>query len=484
MKCGGTILIVIGKSMSDNEITSIGIDIGTTTTQVIVSVLTIGTTSHDDAGKLVVTDREVLHRGGIHRTQLLDSETVDIDATASIIEEELAEAEVTPTDVDTGAVIITGEAARKENAELLIHRLAVESGEFVTATAGAALEAILAGRGAGTAVRATKMGKTIANVDIGGGTTNIATFEPAGVCDTRCINVGGRLVEFDGENNVTKVSKPAQDLAEEFGLEINTGESYDRDEFQQLTAAMAERIVDAMTGPPFTDRTHTLTIGSLPTESVQLDEVVFTGGVGQLVNIPIEEHKRFEYGDIGSLLAADVRERTGDLPLLQLNEDVRATVIGVGTQTTRLSGRTLMIDESLLPLRNLPVIGIRDLRDIDRGALSDRFSEAVSVAKKRYGSGEPFVLSLRSLTYQHIKEVAKAIAAAYENVDEEIPSVVLTQQNCAKALGQTLDNYLSGRPVMTIDEIEADEGDYLDIGSPLADSDTVPVVVKTLAFGK
>ncbi|WP_049995924.1 ethanolamine ammonia-lyase reactivating factor EutA [Halococcus sediminicola] len=471
--------------MSERRLTSIGIDIGTTTTQVLLSELTVGTAGHAGADKLVVTDREILHRGEIHRTRLLDAETVDIEATASIVHEELAAAGVAPSEIDTGAVIVTGETAHKDNAEPLVHRLAIDSGEFVAATAGAALEAVLAGRGAGTATRAIKTEAVIANVDIGGGTTNIAVFDATGVRDTRCIDVGGRLVEFDGEGTVAKLSEPARSLAEELGLSIDGGENQTCDDFRKLIAAMADCVLDTATGPPFADRTRTLAIGSLPTETVQLDGVVFTGGVGRLVNTPDEAADA--YGDAGSLLAAAVRDRAAALPVLQPEEDVRATVIGAGTQTMRLSGRTLAVDASLLPLRNLPVIGALDLGNICREMLFDRFDDAVATAEERHGPGEPFVLSIDDVgpvTYQRVKDVAKAIAAACGDANETgMPVVVLTRQNCAKALGQTLNSHLDGHPILTIDEVEADEGDYLDIGSPLADSDTVPVVVKTLAFG-
>ena len=481
-------MAVFKRSMSERTLTSIGIDVGTTTTQVIISKLEVGTADHKGADKLMVTDREVLHRGEIHRTRLLDAETIDVEATASIVEKELTEAGIAPANIDTGAVIVTGETAHKENAEPLVHQLAIDSGGFVAATAGAALEAILAGRGAGTASRSIEKRETIANIDIGGGTTNIAVFDSGGVRNTRCINVGGRSIKFGEENTVIKVSDPARSIAEELGLTIDRGERYEPTDFQPLIAAMAECVIDAATGPPFIERTHALAIGSLPTESVQLDGIVFTGGVGWLVNTQLEGDESTEYGDIGSLLAADIRERTSELPIVHLDEDLQATVIGVGTQTTRLSGRTLTIDESLLPLRDLPVVGTSALRDANRDVLSVRLGEAVGVAEQRHGSEEPFVLYINDigpLTYHRIKDIAAGIAAAYENGDEtETPVVVLTRQNCAKALGQTLNGRLGERSVITVDEVAADEGDYLDIGSPLVDSDTVPVVVKTLAFGR
>lgn len=473
--------------MNETTLTSIGIDVGTTTTQVIVSELSIGTSDHDGTGKLVVTDRTILHRGEIHRTRLLDTETIDVDATASIVEAELTAAGLSPAEIDTGAVIVTGETAHANNAEPLVRRLAIDSGEFVTATAGAALEAVLAGRGAGTARRASDRRAVIANVDVGGGTTNIAVFDSDGVRDTRCIDVGGRLVEFDADGVVTKRSTPAQYVASELGLELAVGEKSD-DVLRQVSASMADCVVDAVTGPPFSARTHALAIGSLPAEPVDLDGIVFTGGVGRLVNVPPERGESEEYGDIGSLLAAEIRARTAPLPVVRLDEDVQATVLGAGTQTTRLSGRTLTIEETLLPLRDLPVVEAPDLSEVERDVLTERVGDAVTAARERHGAKGAFVLSIDdvgALTYGRIKDVASAIAAVYESGDRsDGPVIVLTRQNCAKALGQILKGHLDGRSVLTVDEVSAGEGDYLDIGSPLADSDTVPVVVKTLAFGE
>ena len=68
--------------MSERRLTSIGIDIGTTTTQVLLSELTVGTAGQAGADKLVVTGREIFHRGEIHRTRLLDAERTVLDRVA------------------------------------------------------------------------------------------------------------------------------------------------------------------------------------------------------------------------------------------------------------------------------------------------------------------------------------------------------------------------------------------------------------------
>lgn len=473
--------------MSEQTLTSVGIDIGTTTTQVVVSTLEVGTAGHSGGGKLLITDRDVLYRGDIHRTPLLDARTIDASETASIVEGELVEATLTPADIDTGAVIVTGETARKRNAEQVVHRLALDSGDFVTATAGAALEAVLAGRGAGAAARAAEQGTTIANVDIGGGTTNIVVFGPDGILDTRCINIGGRLVEFDENGVIKEISKPVERLADSLELSIDASTQGEDSEGQRLVATMAECVVDAVAGPPFSDHTRSMAIGSLPSQPVELDEVSFSGGVGRLINKPSENNAEMSYSDIGSALAVAIRERLSEYRIVQLDEDVQATVIGAGTQTTQLSGRTLSIDTSLLPLRDLPVVTATALENAGSEQLTTRLKNAITIADKRYGTDEPFVLCIEtigSLTYERIDSVASAIAAAYHDVIKTAtPVLVLVHQNCAKALGQTLNTYFGGRPVLVIDEVEADEGDFIDIGSPLSNSTTVPITVKTLAFG-
>lgn len=87
------------------------------------------------------------------------------------------QAQIRPEDVKTGAVIITGETARMENAEEVLRAVSDMAGEFVVSTAGPDLESVLSGKGAGADMLSRRTGKVTANLDIGGGTSNIAVFE-------------------------------------------------------------------------------------------------------------------------------------------------------------------------------------------------------------------------------------------------------------------------------------------------------------------
>ncbi|WP_436346691.1 ethanolamine ammonia-lyase reactivating factor EutA [Natronorubrum sp. FCH18a] len=475
-------------------LTSIGVDVGTTTTHAIVSRLRVETPP-GGAASPEITDRAIVHRGTVRETPLIDSETIDVDRVAAFVDRELEAAGVTAAEIDTGAVIVTGETARRENAEPLVHRLAADAGQFVAAVAGASLEAVLAGRGSGAATRAAETGGLVANVDVGGGTTNVAIFDGAGagtdgaaVRETRCLDVGGRLVAFDDRRRVVSLSPPARTLVEALELPIATGESPTEDALNELAAAMADRIVDLCVGPPFDDLTRTLAIGSLPDESLEFDGVVFSGGVGRLVGSPPDDP--FAYGDLGGALAAALadHEVVRSWPVCEPAEDIRATVVGAGTETTTLSGRTVSLEPSTLPLRNVPVSAVPDVSECSDAALERRFEERVGRLLERHDPDEVDAVALSiddvgPLAYDRLRAVADAFVPALAALSPSLPVVVVTRQNCAKVLGQVLRRR-TDRPLIVLDELVAGDGDFLDVGEPMSGGESVPVVVKTLAFGE
>jgi ethanolamine utilization protein EutA len=497
--------------MSEGPLTSVGIDVGTTTTQVVLSRLHVASTSPGGAGKLEITDREILYRGEIHETPLLDAETIDAGGVAAIVERELERTGVSRTDIDTGAVIVTGETARRANAAALVSELALELGDFVVETAGAHLEAVLAGRGSGAAAYARRENATVANVDVGGGTTNVAVFDGDAVRETRCCRIGGRLVEFD-DGTVRAVTETIQPLLDHLDVTLTVGDDWSPNDLDRLVDAMADCLADLLVGPPYPAPLDDLTIGELPAERVDLDAVAFTGGVGSLVSNPVDATAdRNAYGDLGVALAGAIRDHDhlGDWPRLDPAEDIRATVIGAGTATTRLSGRTVGLDAGVLPLRNVPVVSVPPLPagdgavhrtgEVDSpyqedGALAARIRDHVEQGVGLYGEAadpasaedEWFFLAFEdvgALTYDRIEALAAAVVTGYDDTSEAGPILLLLAQNCGKALAQSIRRALtSARPVVVLDELSVERGTYVDVGEPITDDDTVPVVVKTLAF--
>ena len=193
--------------MSAETLLSVGIDLGTTTTQLVFSRLTVRNEgSAFSVPNYTVAAREVLRRSAVHFTPLRSERELDAEAIARIVDAEYAAAGIDRRAVQTGAVIITGETARRENARAVLEALSGYAGDFVVATAGPALESALAGRGAGAADYSQAHACTVVNLDIGGGTTNIARFTNGALTDTACLNVGGRLVKLEPDGRVTYVS--------------------------------------------------------------------------------------------------------------------------------------------------------------------------------------------------------------------------------------------------------------------------------------
>ena len=168
-------------------ILSVGIDIGTSTTQLIFSRLTIeNRASSYTVPRIDIVDKEVIYRSKIYFTPLRSATEIDAEAVKRIVREEYQAAGMTPEMLRTGAVIITGETARKENANEVLEALSDLAGDFVVATAGPDLESVLSARGAGTDALSKEKRTAIANVDIGGGTSNIAVYEKGvlrGTCE-------------------------------------------------------------------------------------------------------------------------------------------------------------------------------------------------------------------------------------------------------------------------------------------------------------
>ena len=191
----------------ENKLCSVGLDVGTSTTQMVVSELQVENRATGFAvPQLQITGRQVLYESPVYMTPLLQGELVDGLAIRAIVEGEYAKAGIRREQVDTGAVIITGETSRKENAAAVLKELSGFAGEFVVATAGPDLESSLAAKGAGAFRYSRDTGKRVLHIDIGGGTSNLALIEAGELRQTGCMNVGGRLLKCSKTGLVTYVS--------------------------------------------------------------------------------------------------------------------------------------------------------------------------------------------------------------------------------------------------------------------------------------
>ena len=444
------------------ELLSLGLDVGTTTTQLILSELTV----ENRAGafsvpELDITARKIRYKSPVHFTPMLDENRVDAESLRQLVDREYEAAGVSRQQVDTGAIIITGETSRKENARQVLNSLSDFAGEFVVATAGPHLESLLAAKGAGS-VEQSRNGPLL-HMDIGGGTSNLALLEDGKTLRTGCLNVGGRLLKFDGEGRVTYVSPVLRGLTQ-----LKPGDKAGEEEVYEVARLLTNALEMAAGLRPADDllsRLSTAEAGTPFEPAPPGTAVCFSGGVADCIR---QDHPWLQFGDLGPVLGRCIRESLfrGKYSLGQ--ETIRATVIGAGCHSTQLSGSTVFCRGVSLPVKDLPVVCFSQAEQE-----SDQLSRLID--DRCAQQDKTPVLSFPGSTgnYQQICRLAEGIAGAKVS-----PLYVSVVQDMAKALGQALSLRCPDRGVLCLDRLQLEEGSYLDVGQPVGPA--FPVVIKTL----
>lgn len=461
--------------MKEETLLSVGLDIGTTTTQLVFSRLTVKNAASDfSVPDYSIAETEILYRSAIHFTPLLSETQLDASALRELVAGEYARSGFAREQIQTGAVIITGETARKENAGEVLSALSGFAGDFVVATAGPALESILAGKGSG-AQKLSREGKcAVCNLDIGGGTTNCALFFCGKLLGTGCLNIGGRLVKLDAAGSVSYVSPVLR-----AHTRLRVGDRPEMSVLEETAAFLAGLLRTALAG------------GTLPAEFVvePLPEIPedcllsFSGGVADLICEDAPEP--LAYGDLGVLLGQSIyRSELCKGRFRRAHETIRATVIGAGSHTTELSGSTVFYRDVQFPFQNLPVARLEASEEaLPPEALGARIREKLAL----FSPQERAVLSLRgsrSPKFSELCKLADGLALGFAGSgDAPEPVVIAVEEDMGKALGQALHMLLPERGLVCLDGISLPEGSYLDIGAPIAQGQVLPVVVKTLALG-
>lgn len=469
-------------------INSVGIDIGTSTTQLIFSKLTIENlaTSYT-VPRISIVDTEVVYRSNIYFTPLNDKSTINAAEVQKIVKSEYQKANISKNDLQTGAVIITGETARKENANEVLSVLSDMAGDFVVATAGPDLESVLSAKGAGTDSMSKEDRNVIANIDIGGGTSNIAVFHKGNLQSTACLDIGGRLIKIENDTVVYIYSKIKR-LIEIEGLNIAEGQKADVSELKKLANAMSKHLamsLNLIEKDSFHKSLYT-NEGNPISEEIKLDGVTFSGGVADIVYNPDRENY-FEYGDIGVLLGQAINQDENFKKVKRYNaiETIRATVVGAGTHTTEVSGSTIRHEKDCLPIKNIPVIKMTAEEEENLNIFAQNLNDKMAIYTNK-SKEECVAVALSAEKYSSfdkVQELARAIIDGLKGYDNpNVPIVVIVENDIGKVLGNAIAYMLSTRKVICIDNIFVKEGDYVDIGEPVAEGRVVPVVTKTLIF--
>ena len=439
------------------KLLSVGLDVGTTSTQMVVSRLTVeNKASAFSVPEMEIRQRELLYQSPVYFTPLLEGNRMDAAALRRLVEQEYEKAGITRQMVDTGAVIVTGESSRTENAAAVMKALSDLAGHFVVAAAGPDLESVLAAKGAGAADYSGRTGETVLHMDIGGGTSNLALIQKGEITATGCMNVGGRLVKLE-RGIITYVSPVLQGI-----FHKQVGEALSQEEARRLTVRLAEALEMAAGLRPSDGLLEQLTTreaaGALPLNAPgEKLTLSFSGGVADCIEREIPWQ---EFGDIGPLLGQAIRaSRLCSGKYVLGTNTIRATVIGAGCHSTQLSGSTVYSQNVQFPLKNIPVI--------------------TQEAQRTQQEGNVFFAlpGVRSPTYAQVQQMAAEISHLPQ------PIYLCLEQDMAKALGQAMALRL-GRDaeILCIDRIRVHPGDYLDVAAPVGPA--FPVVVKTLVLQK
>ncbi len=450
------------------KLLSVGLDVGTTSTQMIVSQITVENQASGFAvPEMVISDREILYRSKVHFTPLQSHDRIDGESLRKLVDEEYRLAGITREQVDTGAVIITGETSRKENAATVLTSLSQITGDFVVATAGPDLESILAAKGAGASEYSEKTGNTVLHIDIGGGTSNMALICQGNIMKTGCLNVGGRLIKLNEQGNITYISPVLRELTA-----LCVGEKPTEEALKQAAELLCRGLEMATGRIPKTELLEVLmtqeaqSTWTVPEEPVT---VSFSGGVADCI---AHDYPPLAFGDLGVYLGNAIKNSTlCRQDYVMGTETIRATVIGAGCHSTKLSGSTVFCRGVCLPQKNLPVVALshEEQESPDLAAILREKQKAVDSANAVFS-----LPGYDSPDYEKLSALAQRIA---DGVGEN-PLYLCVQQDMAKALGQKLSLIRGDKPCLCLDRLKFSPQSYLDIGNPVGPC--FPVVIKTL----
>ncbi|MFW9977947.1 MAG: ethanolamine ammonia-lyase reactivating factor EutA, partial [Candidatus Thorarchaeota archaeon] len=436
--------------------------------------------------KFEITERSIIHSGPVHLTPFKDPKTIDYEALRELLLADYAAAGIEVGSIDTGAVIITGESAKKKNAEEIVNVLAGETGKFVAATAGPNFESVLAAYGSGAVAKSEVTGRTIMNVDVGGGSSNIAVCKDGKVIATTAVNVGGRLIATDAEGIVIRLEDTGRNVAREIGLSIEIGDKIDDSIKLQLARALAEALIEVLRGPPKSNLAEMLMMAEPMNYVGEIDDITFSGGVAEY----IYGTENGNFYDLGLFIANEIKNlaKSNNLPIAEPTHKIRATVIGAGQFNLQVSGSTTFLSSGLkYPLRNLPAVVPYIPRSKTRAEdVTSAIKEAFKLFDVQEGVDEMIIAFNDAVrpSYENLTEFAKGVVAALpRTISSGKPLLMCFDSDIGNSVGNVMRRETNiTNDILSIDEIALSAGDFVDIGEPIIEGVVVPVVVKTLVF--
>ena len=471
--------------INEIEILSVGVDVGSSTSHLVFSNLLLKRDQRSVTRRFNIEQRDIIYEGKISHTPLLDDNTIDIKMLTDFFKAEYELAGIDPGDIQTGAVIVTGESARKQNAREIAQALSNDAGRFVAATAGPNFESLIAAMGSGAAARSKDNNNTVLSCDIGGGTSNIAISRNGETLATSCISVGGRLLGVNSKGKIWRIDEPAAKVMSHLGMKYQIGDSIPKADIKKIAGKFADILFEAIKGNAKSSLARELMLTDDLTFTDRIDEYSFSGGVAELVYGGLNN-----FDDIGHILADSIKSQTPKLkaPVVELPNKIRATVIGAGAYSLSISGCSGFRDDKIsFPIRNVPVIRV----DVDQAKLSvEHVISEIKTSFHRFdlAEGEETVaLYFKDpvrVSYPQLELFANSIEAALaDTINKKLPVILIFETDIACSVGNVIRRETDLKTnLLSLDELKLKEGDWIDIGEPLVDGQVFPVTVKSLVF--
>jgi ethanolamine utilization protein EutA len=278
-------------------------------------------------------------------------------------------------------------------------------------------------------------------------------------------------------------------VADRLGIRLELGDLLDPAAARRLASELADCLVAIIGREQLTPLAEELLITPALSYRGPIDALTFSGGVSEF----IYEREERDFGDLARPLADAVRARIRDArmpaPLQATDERIRATVIGASQFTVQVSGNTISVTRpELLPVRNLQVVYPLLAEDEDpqadlvESSLRRGFQRldleegdgAVAIAIN--WNGVPRYLALRNLAEGIVRALPKTLAAG-------LPIVLVFSNDFGSLVGQILQQEFGvTNDIVSVDTVQLQEFDYVDIGEIIEPAHVVPIVVKSLVF--
>ena len=469
------------------ELLTVGIDIGSSTSHLLFARVVLRRETEDLSSSFVVIDRQIVWRSPILLTPFLPDGTIDVHELRHFFLHCYEDAGFRRGDVDTGAVILTGEAIKKKNARAIDEIFASESGRFVCATAGHKLECMLAAHGSGATALSKKRGACGLHVDIGGGTTKLALIDNGEILSVAAFAVGGRLIAQDKHGVWSRLDDSARIVAEELAIGTDPEAMADPANRAAIARRLAALAVDEVVGGPLDELGERFLLTEPLERKVEPSYLTFSGGVSEY----IFGYEAADHGDIARLLADEIIAQLTpriSIPLVDAGQRIRATVIGASQFTVQVSGKTLYMNGAdILPRHNIPVVHLgRELPEaIDADQIALAFRQSADRQDRDVTSTVALAFSWSGAPeYPRLLAVAQAIkAVAAPDGQRAEPLVLMIDGDVGQTIGRILDKELGiNSHLVSIDGVRLKDLDFVDLGEFINPPGVIPVVIKSLLF--